>query len=40
MKGVLFDSNVVLTRDPKGFRHSPVRSVTPEALLPILSLEA
>ncbi len=27
---------LIVTRDPKGFRNSPVRSVTPEALLPIL----
>jgi hypothetical protein len=27
----------IVTRDPKGFRGSPVRSLTPEALTPILS---
>ena len=27
----------IVTRDPKGFRRSPVRSLTPEALTPILS---
>jgi len=27
----------IVTRDPKGFRGSPVRSLTPEAVLPILS---
>ena len=26
----------IVTRDPKGFRGSPVRSLTPEALLPLL----
>lgn len=29
----------IVTRDPKGFRGSPVRSLTPEAVLPILSHE-
>jgi len=29
----------ILTRDPKGFRGSPVRSLTPEAAVPLLSLE-
>ena len=27
----------IVTRDPKGFRGSPVRPLTPEALIPILS---
>ena len=27
----------IVTRDPKGFHGSPVRSLTPEALLPLLS---
>jgi hypothetical protein len=27
----------LLTRDPKGFRASPVRCLTPEAALPLLS---
>jgi predicted nucleic acid-binding protein len=27
----------IVTRDPKGFRGSPVRAVTPEVLLPLLS---
>jgi hypothetical protein len=26
----------IVTRDPKGFRGSPVRSLTPEALMPLL----
>jgi predicted nucleic acid-binding protein len=26
----------IVTRDPKGFRGSPVRSLTPEALIPIV----
>lgn len=26
----------IVTRDPKGFRGSPVRSITPEAVLPLL----
>jgi hypothetical protein len=26
----------IVTRDPKGFRGSPVRSLTPEAVLPLL----
>lgn len=29
----------IVTRDPKGFRGSPVRSLTPEAVLPILEHE-
>jgi len=28
--------DVIVTRDPKGFRGSPVRTLTPEAVLPIL----
>jgi predicted nucleic acid-binding protein len=27
----------IVTRDPKGFRGSPVRSLTPEAVMPLLS---
>ena len=27
----------VVTRDPKAFRGSPVRSLTPEAVLPLIS---
>lgn len=27
----------IVTRDPKGFRGSPIRPLTPEAILPILS---
>jgi len=27
----------IVTRDPKGFRGSPVRSLTPEAIIPLLS---
>jgi predicted nucleic acid-binding protein len=26
----------IVTRDPKGFRASPVRSLTPEAVMPLL----
>ncbi|MGA3023539.1 MAG: PIN domain-containing protein [Bryobacteraceae bacterium] len=29
----------IVTRDPKGFRASPVRAVTPEAVLPLLHKE-
>ncbi|MBZ5634113.1 MAG: PIN domain-containing protein [Acidobacteriia bacterium] len=29
----------IVTRDPKGFRGSPVRSLTPEAILPVLTKE-
>ena len=29
----------IVTRDPKGFRGSPVRSLTPEAVIPLLSKE-
>jgi len=29
----------IVTRDPKGFRGSPVRSLTPEAAVPLLSRE-
>ena len=29
----------IVTRDPKGFRGSPVRTLTPEAVLPILGKE-
>lgn len=28
----------IVTRDPKGFRGSPVRSLTPEAIVPLLEL--
>jgi predicted nucleic acid-binding protein len=28
--------NYIVTRDPKGFHGSPVRSLTPEAILPLL----
>ncbi len=28
--------NYIVTRDPKGFRGSPVRSLTPEAIIPLL----
>jgi predicted nucleic acid-binding protein len=27
----------IVTRDPKGFRDSPVRSITPEAVMPLLA---
>jgi predicted nucleic acid-binding protein len=29
----------IVTRDPKGFRGSPVRSLTPEAVMPLLQKE-
>jgi predicted nucleic acid-binding protein len=29
----------IVTRDPKGYRGSPVRSLTPEAVLPLLTKE-
>ena len=29
----------IVTRDPKGFRGSPVRSLTPEAVMPLLGME-
>jgi len=29
----------IVTRDPKGFRGSPVRSLTPEAVIPLLGKE-
>jgi len=29
----------IVTRDPKGFRGSPVRSLTPEAVAPLLGKE-
>jgi hypothetical protein len=29
----------IVTRDPKGFRGSPVRSLTPEAITPLLNKE-
>lgn len=29
----------IVTRDPKGFRGSPVRSLTPEAVVPLFSTE-
>lgn len=29
----------IVTRDPKGFRGSPVRSLTPEAVIPLLAKE-
>ena len=31
--------DVIVTRDPKGFRGSPIRTLTPEAVLPILGKE-
>jgi len=31
--------DVIVTRDPKGFRGSPVRTLTPEAALPMLGKE-
>jgi predicted nucleic acid-binding protein len=33
---MLAGCNYIVTRDPKGFRGSPVRSLTPEAIAPIL----
>jgi predicted nucleic acid-binding protein len=32
----LADCDYIVTRDPKGFRASPVRSLTPEAVTPLL----
>ena len=29
--------NYIVTRDPKGFRGSPIRSLTPEAVTPLMS---
>jgi len=29
----------IVTRDPKGFRGSPIRSLTPEAVMPLLTKE-
>ncbi|MGB9458493.1 MAG: PIN domain-containing protein [Bryobacteraceae bacterium] len=29
----------IVTRDPKGFRASPVRSLTPEAVVPLLGMQ-
>jgi predicted nucleic acid-binding protein len=34
--GRLAGCEYIVTRDPKGFRGSPVRSLTPEALVPLL----
>jgi predicted nucleic acid-binding protein len=31
--------NCIVTRDPKGFRGSPVRSFTPEAVMPLIGKE-
>jgi len=33
------DCVCIVTRDPKGFRGSPVRSLTPEAVIPLLTRE-
>lgn len=35
--GRLAGCDYIVTRDPKGFRGSPVRSLTPEALIPLLN---
>jgi len=35
----LANCECIVTRDPKGFRGSPVRSLTPEAVTPLLDLE-
>jgi predicted nucleic acid-binding protein len=32
----LADCAYIVTRDPKGFRNSPVRALTPEAIMPLL----
>jgi predicted nucleic acid-binding protein len=29
----------ILTRDPRGFRNSPLRSITPEVAMPLVALE-
>ncbi len=34
--GRLAGCEYIVTRDPKGFRGSPVRALTPEALIPLL----
>jgi predicted nucleic acid-binding protein len=34
---LLAGCDYIVTRDPKGFRGSPVRTLTPEALMPILN---
>ncbi len=35
----LSNCDYIVTRDPKGFRGSPVRSITPEAVMPLLNIE-
>ncbi|MBI2687862.1 MAG: PIN domain-containing protein [Acidobacteria bacterium] len=35
----LTSCDYIVTRDPKGFRGSPVRSLTPEAAMPLFSAE-
>jgi predicted nucleic acid-binding protein len=35
----LAECDYIVTRDPKGFRGSPVRSLTPEGVAPLLSKE-
>lgn len=35
----LSDCDYVVTRDPKGFRGSPVRALAPEAALPLLGMD-
>jgi predicted nucleic acid-binding protein len=35
----LSECDYIVTRDPKGFRGSPVRPLAPEAALPLLALE-
>ena len=35
----LANCECIVTRDPKGFRGSPVRSLTPEAVTPLLRME-
>jgi predicted nucleic acid-binding protein len=34
--GQMSGCDFIVTRDPKGFRHSPVTAMTPEAVLPLL----
>jgi len=37
---LLAGCDVIVTRDPKGFRGSPVRALTPEAAAPILAISS
>lgn len=35
----LANCDYIVTRDPKGFRGSPVRSIAPEAVMPLFNIE-